>query len=227
MSDPPHADLRLDRAAETTAVRPDELTVRRVRRAQSDIGAQALTDLEREDYELRLEAFERQVFDYRARIAEFASQLDLAHHDGLTGAWLRQAGRELLTKEIARAARHGTSLSIAFVDIDGLKTINDRLGHAAGDHAIITVARALIVGLRGYDHVVRWGGDDFLCVMPGVNEEEATRRLQEARDFLVAGAHHVAISVGVVERTGDETLEELVARADGVLYTSRGHHLRD
>ncbi|MDT7572319.1 MAG: diguanylate cyclase [Actinomycetota bacterium] len=204
----------------------DELAEHRVRRSYADRANAPLSEPDREEYELRLDAYEVQLAEYRARLADYASQLEVAHHDGLTGAWLRHAGRQLLEEELSRADRQETPLSIAFVDVDGLKTINDRLGHAAGDHALITVARALIVGLRGYDHVVRWGGDEFLCVLPGITEEEATRRLRQAQGFLSAGSHQLAISVGVAERRAGETLEQLVSRADHALYVSRGRRLR-
>jgi diguanylate cyclase (GGDEF)-like protein len=205
----------------------DELAEHRARRAHAELAVAPLTEPDREDYELRLDAYEVQLAEYRERLADYASQLEAAHHDGLTGAWLRHAGRQLLEKEMQRADRQATPLSIAFVDIDGLKPINDRLGHAAGDRALITVARALIVGLRGYDHIVRWGGDEFLCILPGVVADEAGRRLRDAQEFLAAGNEQVAISVGVAERRTAETLEQLVGRADYALYMSRGRRLHD
>ena len=214
MSVPPSAD----------ALAGDELALHRARRGHQE-QRRPLSEPEREDYELRLDAYEVQLAEFRNRLAEYASQLEVAHHDGLTGAWLRHAGRQLLEEELKRADRHGTPLSIGFVDVDGLKAINDRMGHAAGDHALITVARALIVGLRGYDHVIRWGGDEFLCVLPGVAAEEATRRLRQAQGFLAAGGQRLAISVGVAERAVGETVDQLVGRADHALYVSRGRRL--
>jgi diguanylate cyclase (GGDEF)-like protein len=181
-----------------------------------------LSEREREEYELRLDSYEVKLAEYRARLEEVAGQLDAAHHDGLTGAWLRGAGRQLLEEELSRALRAGGTLSIAFVDVDGLKALNDRAGHAAGDHALITVARSLLVGLRGYDHVVRWGGDEFLCVLPGLTACEAGIRLAEAQRFVAAGTSSVTISVGVVECQAGDSADALVARADRALYVSRG-----
>jgi diguanylate cyclase (GGDEF)-like protein len=227
MSATPGFETNSPATPETAAVLRDELAEHRVRRAQADLANAPLSEPDREDYELRLDAYEVQLAEYRDRLADYASQLDVAHHDGLTGAWMRHAGRQLLEEELQRADRQGTPLSIAFVDVDGLKAINDGHGHAAGDHALITVARALIVGLRGYDHVVRWGGDEFLCVLPGLGETEAMRRVQQAQGFLAAAGHHVGVSVGVAERAAGETLEQLVRRADQALYASRGRRLRD
>jgi diguanylate cyclase (GGDEF)-like protein len=229
MSGTPSTSPPYDPAHEPAAVLRDEVAEHRVRRAsgghlpqQRDVDAAGLSEPDREDYELRLDAYEVQLAAYRERLEEFAAQLEAAHHDGLTGTWLRHAGRQLLEEEVQRAARLDTPLSIAFVDVDGLKARNDRLGHAAGDHALVTIARALIVGLRGYDHVVRWGGDEFLCVLPGLTEPEASRRLQQVRGFLAAGVHGLTISVGIAERHSGETIDALVGRADRALYVSRG-----
>lgn len=185
-----------------------------------------LQEPEREQYELALDRYEVQLAEYRARLDEYAAQLEAAHHDGLTGTWLRHAGRRLLDEEMSRAARTGSPLTIAFVDVDGLKARNDQQGHAAGDRALVAVARALLTGLRGYDHVVRWGGDEFLCVLPGLTAREAERRMQQARRDLALAADALGISIGVAERRAGETTDELVARADRALYLSRGRTLR-
>lgn len=205
----------------------DEVAEHRVRRALTKIQQREsidLSDPEREDYELRIDAYEVQLAEYRRRLEEYASQLEAAHHDGLTGTWLRQAGRQLLDEEIKRSDRLGTPLTIVFADVDGLKRRNDELGHAAGDEALVAVARALITGLRGYDHVIRWGGDEFLCVLPGLTHEEGVRRIDQARQLLTRGG--LSISVGVAERRAGEPVESLVTRADRALYDSRGRHLQ-
>lgn len=184
-----------------------------------------LTEPDREHYEMQLDAYEVQLATYRSRLDDAEAQLQVAHRDGLTGTWLRHAGRQLLEEELLRAARTGVALSIAFVDLDGLKARNDRDGHAAGDRALVAVARALLVGLRGYDHVVRWGGDEFLCVLPGLHRRDATSRLDQASDFLAAGDQGITISFGVAEWMPGETIDALVARADRALYVSRGREL--
>lgn len=181
-----------------------------------------LSELDREQYEQRLDAYEVELAAYRVRLQEAVAQINAAHHDGLTGAWLRQPGRRLLEQEIDRAGRTDSPLSIAFVDVDGLKTLNDTAGHAAGDAALIAVARALLSGLRGYDHVVRWGGDEFLCVLPAATREQAVLRLLQARDALLQAPGRTSISLGVVERRPGESADALVARADAALYRSRG-----
>lgn len=188
-------------------------------------GAPGLSEPDREDYELRLDAYELQLAEYRARLEALCVQLEVAHHDALTGTWLRHAGRQLLDEEVQRAGRLGTTVSVAFVDVDGLKQRNDTLGHAAGDRALVLVARSLLAGLRRYDHVVRWGGDEFLCVLPGVTRDEAARRVEQSRVLVSAAQDGLTISVGVAERRPGEPVDELVGRADRDLYLSRGRTL--
>lgn len=222
MSVPPQANSPCDAGPASVAFGRDEIAEHRGRWSQRSplpasraVPRSALSDPEREQYELQLDA-------YAVLLAEYEVQLAAANHDGLTGVWLRHAGQQLLEKEVQRAGRLDTPLSIAFVDVDGLKTLNDNHGHAAGDHALLTISRALAVGLRGYDHVVRWGGDEFLCVLPGVREGETVRRMQQVRSSLAAGERGLKISVGTAERRTGENADALVARADRELYLSRG-----
>ncbi|MBK5307066.1 MAG: GGDEF domain-containing protein [Frankiaceae bacterium] len=205
------------------SVRRDQVAEQRQRPAHNPVVV--LTEPEREEYEQKLDAYEVMLAEYRSRSEEYDAQLEAAHHDGLTGAWLRHGGRQLLEEELRRADRHGTPLSIAFTDVDGLKARNDQFGHAAGDQALITVARALLVGLRGYDHVIRWGGDEFLCVLPGLTQDEAVRRMEQVRGFLAAGDPRLSISVGIAERETGEGLDALVTAADRALYSARGRQL--
>ena len=226
----PQRDGSYEPTPPTAAVLRDEVAEHRVRRGLAKVQQRQpsvdLNEPDRENYELQLDAYEVQLAEYRRRLEEYATQLEAAHHDGLTGAWLRHAGRQLLDEEIKRSDRLGTPLTIVFVDVDGLKRRNDEQGHAAGDEALVAVARALIVGLRGYDHVIRWGGDEFLCVLPGLTASEAARRIGQAKVALACSPSRVSISVGIAERGRDEVVESLVKRADSALYDSRGRHLR-
>lgn len=202
----------------------DEIADQRERKPRPPRPRQAvarLSDSERERYELRIDAYQVQLAAYRAKLEEYAVQLQAAHHDGLTGTWLRHAGRQLLEEELQRSARDDTPLAIAFVDLDGLKARNDRHGHAAGDQALVTVARALLKGLRRYDHVVRWGGDEFLCVLPGLTQHETARRLAQARRLITAECPGLTISIGIAEKRPCEDADAFVSRADRALYVSR------
>jgi diguanylate cyclase (GGDEF)-like protein len=141
--------------------------------------------------------------------------------DGLTGVYLRGPGLTELEREIARARRTGQPLTLAFVDVDGLKAVNDSSGHAAGDRLLLEVANALGVALRSYDLVIRYGGDEFVCAMPGLNVAEATRRFTLVTAALAEAPEHGSVTVGVAELHADDSLEDLIARADAALYRAR------
>src|SRR3989442_13696397 len=97
--------------------------------------------------------------------------------DQLTGVLRRAAGISVAEREIARARRHNTPLSIAFVDLDGLKKANDRKGHAAGDAMLRGLSQALKDGLRAEDAVMRYGGEEFVCGLPDTARRAAAARL--------------------------------------------------
>jgi diguanylate cyclase (GGDEF)-like protein len=143
-----------------------------------------------------------------------------AERDELTGALGRRAGLIALQREIARARRSSEALVVAFVDVDGLKAVNDRQGHAAGDALLENVVVSLRSGLRAYDVVVRYAGDEFLCALSGAEAEEAAARFDECAGILSAltGA---SVSIGLAELRDGETLEGLIARADAALYAAR------
>jgi diguanylate cyclase (GGDEF)-like protein len=106
--------------------------------------------------------------------------------------------------------------------VDGLKSVNDGLGHAAGDALLREVAEGLRRHVRSYDLVVRLGGDEFLCALPGVNEAEAGARLADLAAELSAAEPHRSISFGLAELRDRETPDSLIDRADRALLTTRG-----
>ena len=99
---------------------------------------------------------------------EAAAMLAVASTDELTGAWSRRFGLEELERMLARAHREGTALVLAFVDVDGLKQVNDLHGHQAGDELLALIGEVIRGHLRPYDIVVRYGGDEFVWRMPNV-----------------------------------------------------------
>lgn len=127
---------------------------------------------------------------------------------------------------MVRAKRTEEPLVLAFVDVDHLKAVNDSDGHAAGDQLLLQVATALRGHLREYDLLVRYGGDEFLCVISGVDSPAAAQRLALANDDLAAGHRPWSITFGLAEMKMSETPEELVARADAALYQERAHDPR-
>ena len=148
------------------------------------------------------------------------AELQAVHLDELTGAYRRELGRLALSHEIDRARRSDGRFVLVFVDVDRLKAVNDREGHAAGDRVLQVVAHALQTRLRSFDPIVRYGGDEFVCGLGGADLAEASRRFDsivEAIQAEVGGG----ISYGMATLQGDDTLEQLIDRADGAMLQAR------
>ncbi|HET6311872.1 MAG TPA: GGDEF domain-containing protein [Candidatus Nitrosotalea sp.] len=139
-----------------------------------------------------------------------------AAFDDLTGALRRGAGISAIDREVARARRHKSPLSLAFVDIDGLKAVNDRRGHAAGDRLIRGLAEALKQGLRDQDLLVRYGGDEFVCVLPDTPAEAGVAKLSEIRTAAAKAGLRFSVGLTALQRSDD--VVSLLARADRELY---------
>ena len=144
-----------------------------------------------------------------------------ASTDELTGVLRRGAGLDALEREVGRARRSGDPLVIAFLDVDGLKKVNDQLGHAAGDRLLVDVATVLRARLRSYDLVVRWGGDEFVCALYGAEPEDARRRLEAVAAGIVEATGGRTVSWGMVALEGSDSAASLIGRADAALYDRR------
>ncbi len=141
--------------------------------------------------------------------------------DALTGSYRSDAGMIELQREANRAQRTGTAFVLAIVDIDGLKAINDSLGHATGDELLRRVADTLQANLRPYDLIIRVGGDEFVCGMQDVHLAVAEERLADVNVGL-AMTQHASVSVGLAQLEARESVEDLIRRADADLYRRRG-----
>ena len=142
--------------------------------------------------------------------------------DELTGARRRGVGLEELQREIDRARRTGQDLVVAYIDVDGLKHVNDTYGHSAGDALLRDVVTDLRQLMRSYDVLARVGGDEFLCVLPGVSVDQARHRFDALGSGPPTGPRARSVTVGLAElRDGDGT-PELIDRADRDLLAARG-----
>lgn len=141
--------------------------------------------------------------------------------DELTGVRSRAFGLDDVTREFERARRTAAQLTLAFVDVDGLKLVNDAQGHLAGDALLRAVGESLRRNLRGYDVIVRYGGDEFICLLPNLEEHEGDLRFERiAKELTAANGDH-SISVGIAQAQPTDTLQDLIARADTRLLERR------
>lgn len=155
--------------------------------------------------------------------ARLQAELDRAHLDELTGAFRRELGRQALSNEMDRARRSDGRFVLAFVDVDDLKLVNDRDGHAAGDRALQGVVRAIRSRLRSFDPIIRFGGDEFVCGLSATDLKEATVRFDAIRLAVSADAQ-VGISVGLAALAPGDTVDGLTERADAAMLVVKAEH---
>ena len=156
---------------------------------------------------------------------------ELASHDELTGTFNRRQLMQLLAEERERAARAHESFSIAMLDLDHFKTINDRFGHAGGDTVLKHFCALAGASTRATDRFARYGGEEFVLLMPMTTSTdiaclaaERIRRVVAAEDWattLGGPSDPVTVSAGVATWRKDETIEALLARADAALYEAK------
>ena len=168
----------------------------------------------------------------RAEVAKLQEELDRAsaqaRHDPLTGSLNRKGLDEAVEREIARARRLGSSLCLALLDVDNFKTINDRLGHAGGDAALVHLAQVTREVMRPQDLLARYGGEEFVIVLPDTTVEAgvaAMTRLQRelTTRFFLQGTEKVLItfSAGVAQLSDSESATDAIVRADQAMYLAK------
>jgi diguanylate cyclase (GGDEF)-like protein len=157
-----------------------------------------------------------------------AREQERSSTDALTGAINRRAMRELADGELARARRHRRPLTVVYFDVDDFKSVNDRLGHASGDRLLKSIVSAIRPQLRLTDAIARWGGDEFVLLLPETSGDMAravldkiVRQLTETmqqRDWTVT------FSIGVVTtEDATQTFDDLLGTTDQLMYQQKGH----
>jgi len=163
--------------------------------------------------------------DSLAKVESLASEVyKLAALDQLTGLYNRRSGEQRLAEEMSRAQRHGRALTILLMDLDGLKAVNDKHGHAAGDTVIKSFADRLQRAIRGSDLAVRLGGDEFMAILPECRCEEVNRVLGriEGLDFEFDDQKiSLRFSSGWTDFRPIDTMQEFLKRADVALYEDK------
>ena len=153
---------------------------------------------------------------------------ELAELDELTGSYNRRCIMRMLDDEIARAHRSNTPCSIALIDLDWFKRINDAFGHPTGDEVLRTFAITVFANIRAIDKFGRYGGEEFLLVLPDTPVDSAARSLDRLRAIVAdldwsafSPGMQVTISAGVATLNPNETPDIILARADSALYAAK------
>jgi diguanylate cyclase (GGDEF)-like protein len=148
----------------------------------------------------------------------------LAALDQLTGLYNRRSGEQRLAEEISRAVRYDRPLTVLLIDLDGLKQINDKLGHAAGDVVLKSFSERLRKAIRGSDLAVRLGGDEFLVLLPECRADEVKHVLERVEGLEVSYEGTkipCRFSRGWTDYRPGETAEDLLRRGDEALYANK------
>jgi diguanylate cyclase (GGDEF)-like protein len=215
------AAARLDDADRDLSASPEDILVRAERdrtRAAAD-RANAANDRARAAAD-REEAARERAEAVKQR-AEAADDLRRMTTDELTGARTRMFGLEEVARDLDRAHRTGGTLVLAFVDVDGLKQVNDADGHLAGDALLTLVGGTIRARVRPYDLIVRYGGDEFVCAMSNMSVLEATARFEQIAAALASVSPEHSVTFGIAEAERGDGLQELLARADAALLAVR------
>ena len=165
-------------------------------------------------------------FSAVSQLGYMVSLVNQASIDALTGCFSRNSGEEILEVQFRIARRQETSLSVAFLDLDNFKSINDQYGHETGDKVLVTAAEALKRNLRDSDILVRWGGEEFVMLLPHTNAVGASNAIRRIRSNGLGDRPDgmtLTASIGIAElqSSGAETWTDLIDFADEQMYLAK------
>ncbi|MGH9718733.1 MAG: GGDEF domain-containing response regulator [Bryobacteraceae bacterium] len=173
----------------------------------------------------------RRIIDLQAQLLDAQEALrDQASRDPLTAIWNRTAIFDILRREVARSDRESSPLAVAMADLDHFKSLNDTYGHMAGDAVLREATRRMTSGVRSYDAVGRYGGEEFLIVLPGCDTRSAACRAERLRSAIATepfdtseGRITVTCSLGIASTadSGDLDTDALIRSADAALYRAK------
>jgi diguanylate cyclase (GGDEF)-like protein len=183
-----------------------------------------------EELKVRLRTGKRILYLQDQLIAAREALREQATHDSLTGMFNRGAAIDILRTELTRQQRHGGTIAIALADLDRFKHINDHYGHLVGDKVLCAAAKAMMNTTRPYDCAGRFGGEEFLLILPGCDKVNALSHAERMRLAInqvrvTEGAEliNVAASIGVTVAPTENTLDvnQLIRAADMALYRAK------
>ena len=177
----------------------------------------------------RLRHMRRRLHDQKRDLAKALHEIELlASRDSLTGLFNRRWLEDLLQREMARCERSDSRLAFALLDIDHFKSVNDRYGHACGDAVLVAFGQTILAKVRATDAVARWGGEEFVLVMPDTDLSNAglvAERLRSAIEQLTVQHDEVSlritVSIGLTDFRPGESSAALAQRADEALYAAK------
>jgi diguanylate cyclase (GGDEF)-like protein len=153
---------------------------------------------------------------------------ELATTDSLTRIPNRRATQDFFEKELSRAQRNNIEFSILLIDLDNFKQINDKYGHAMGDIALVKTARIFQSAIRKQDIVGRWGGEEFLIILPGTTEQNAQILAERLRSEIANAEFKnstltviVTVSIGIAFSNHTDSMDVILKKADDALYVAK------
>lgn len=181
------------------------------------------------ELEVQVEERTRELESEKRELEAARAELQVqATRDSLTGVWNRPAIMSLLERELCRCGRENSQIGVVMVDLDHFKSINDCLGHRCGDQVLIEAACRFCAAIRPYDGVGRWGGEEFLILLPGLGRTSGEQRLETVRAAISTvpiqtdgGPVPLTCSFGVVWVSGEADWQVVLEQADQALYAAK------